>query len=494
MLGGSYLGVTQLMAASTQPPHLKAIFPVVALFDLYTVSYHGGVFYDDLHQHWSEFTKILDTEAVAAPVDEDKDESLLKAAIEEHKSSRPLIDIFSSLPYRDSVDKKTGAQPFYEWHPAGYIEEINQSGVPMYLFCGWFDSFTRDGFLMYRNFTTPRKMVMGNWPHNPHDPSVAREMLRVGIAEILRWFDYWLKGIDNGIMNDPPIHYHVMKAPGDNEWRSAEQWPLPEAKPTKYYFHKGPSGSVESVNDGILSLVPPYQESGKDDSPVDYSTTTGTATRWDNAVGGDFNYPDMTENDKKGLTYTTAPLPEDFELTGFPVVHLWVSSTAADGDFFVYLEEVDAEGISHYVTEGTLRAAHRALHEPYYDNLDLPFHRSHEEDMVGMVPGEPVELVFDLQPISNVFNTGNRLRVTITCADKDNALTPEISPSPVVSVYRNTKQGSYLLLPVFGPETEIGAEKQAGAALSLFTILIIAVGVVVLVIVFTAYIRSRFRK
>ncbi|MDH5468814.1 MAG: CocE/NonD family hydrolase, partial [Candidatus Aminicenantes bacterium] len=77
MMGGSYLGITQLMAAGTNPPHLKAIFPVVALFDVYPVGFHGGVFYDDLIRHWSELTRIMDTESVAAPVDEDEDHALL---------------------------------------------------------------------------------------------------------------------------------------------------------------------------------------------------------------------------------------------------------------------------------------------------------------------------------------------------------------------------------------------------------------------------------
>ena len=489
MAGGSYLGITQLMAAGTKPPNLKAIFPAVALFDIYAVAYPGGIFYDDFIKHWSDLTHVMDTKVIAAPVEEDKDETLLKSAIADHNRSRPLIDIFMPLKYRDSVDQGTGVQPFYAWHPAAYTQEINESGVPIYLWCGWFDSFTRDGFLMFRNFKNPRKIVMGAWSHSPRDPDIQKEEFLPAVVEEIRWFDYWLKGIDNGIMDEPPIRYHVMNAPKDNEWRTANEWPLPEQKPAKYYFREGPSGSVSSANDGLLRLDAPQNDSGKDEYTVDYTTTTGTATRWDNAVGGGFDYSGMTENDKKGLTYTTGVLEEDVEVTGHPVVHLWVSSTATDGDFFAYLEEVDAEGVSQYVSEGALRASHRAVHEPHYDNLGLPFHRSHEEDVIELTPGEPAELAFDLQPTSNVFNAGNRIRITVSGADKDNALTPEQSPPPTVTVYRNAGHASYISLPVIKAATEGPIEDESPLAL----ILGIALGVIIFVIIFTAFMRRRLR-
>jgi len=483
MFGGSYQGITQLMAASTKPPHLKAIFPIVALFDFYAFNYPGGVFYDDLIRTWSDLTKQLDTEMIAAPVDDDKDESLLKAAIEEHKLSRPLIEIFSPLKFRNSKDEFTGVMPFYEWHPAAFVKEINESRVPMYLWCGWFDSFTRCGFFMFRNFTTPKKMVRGTWSHSPRDREIAREEFGLAAVEQLRWFDYWLKGIDNGMMNEAPITYHVMKAPKDNEWRTAYQWPLPGEKPTKYYFLESPSGSAKSVNDGILSKVLPLSSTGKDVYSVDYTTTTGQNTRWDNAVGGGFEYPNMQENDEKSLTYTSAPLTENLEITGHPVVHLWISSTATDGDFFVYIEEVDENGVSHYVTEGAMRASHRALNEPYYDNLGLPFHRSHQEDVADLTPGEPVELVFDLQPTSNVFNARNQVRITIACADRDNAQTPEQSPPPTVTVYRNSERASYILLPVIG----VGGE----AAFPVLFVILVILGIAVLIIIFTTFMRRK---
>jgi putative CocE/NonD family hydrolase len=134
-------------------------------------------------------------------------------------------------------------------------------------------------------------------------------------------------------------------------------------------------------------------------------------------------------------------------VTGHPVIHLWVTSTAKDGDFFVYLEEAHRSGYSQYVTEGVLRASHRALSAAPFKYLNLPYHRSYQQDMAAL-PGQPVELVFDLLPTSNLFEAGNRIRVTVTCADRDNARSPALSPPPTVSLYRTAKYSSHLILPV----------------------------------------------
>jgi len=321
---------------------------------------------------------------------------------------------------------------------------------------------------------------MGAWSHSPRDPEIAQEEYGLVAVESLRWFDYWLKAVDNGIMDEDPICYHVMKGPKDNSWKTAREWPVTGVQPVPYYFHAGPSGSAASVNDGILSPGKPGGSSGKDEYTVDYSTTTGTSTRWDNAVGGDFGYPDMTANDGKGLTYSTPPLQEDVEVTGHIAARLWVSSTAADGDFFVYLEEVDGKGRSHYITEGAARASHRALHDPPYDNLGNPYHRSYEEDVKDLIPGEPVELAFDLHPTSNIFDAGHRIRIALVCADRDNASTPELSPPPTVSVHRNKDRASFISLPVAGAGQ---AEEYEG--LPLLLVVFIAVLIVIVVIVVT---------
>jgi putative CocE/NonD family hydrolase len=475
MFGGSYLGITQLMCAGKGPRHLKAIFPMVALYDFYPLAYHGGIFYNDHIQHWSDLTLMLDTRIVAVPVDNDPGKRQLKQAIKQHLGNRPLIRILSSLPYRDSKDEFTGVQPYYLWHPAAFTKEISQSGVAIYLWCGWLDSFTKDGFLMYANFTNPKKLVMGSWSHSPKDPEIIKELSSLLAVEQLRWFDYWLKGIDNGIMREPPIRYQLTNEPGRRQWYSATQWPLPGQSDGKYYLAAGPSGSVKSVNDGLLATTAPTAPSGVDVYTTDYSTTSGTTSRWDNAVGKGFGYPDMSANDAKGLTYTSQPLVEDLIITGHPVAHLWISSTAPDGDFFAFLEEVDTQGVSHYVSEGCLRASHRAQGQAPYDTLGLPYHRSHEEDLVELYPEEPVELVFDLQPTATLFNAGHRIRLTITCADMDNAKTAKYSPPPAIKLYRQQKHASFILLP------QKGDIKSETAAYSVLLIILMVLMVVALV-------------
>ncbi len=109
---------------------------------------------------------------------------------------------------------------------------------------------------------------------------------------------------------------------------------------------------------------------------------------------------------------------------------------------------------SHYITEGTLRASHRAISEPPHDHLGLPYHRSFAEDLADLPAGEPVELVFDLHPTSNIFDQGHRIRVTITFADRDNTQTPELSPAPTVSIYRNADYASYIILPIIPEDSQ----------------------------------------
>jgi putative CocE/NonD family hydrolase len=209
-------------------------------------------------------------------------------------------------------------------------------------------------------------------------------------------------------------------------------------------------------------------------------------------VGGGFGYDDMAGNDRKGLTYTTPPLAGDLNVTGHPVAHLWVSSTAEDGDFFVYLEEVDPQGVSHYVSEGAIKASHRALSEPYYDDLGLPFHRSYTEDARPLEPGRPMELVFDLQPTSNVFDAGNRVRITVVGADADNATPASENPPPTIKLYREKKRASYVSLPVVGGKAV--EERVAGEAGFSLAVALLLVGIVILVIIFALWMRRRFSK
>ena len=448
MVGSSYEGTNQLMVAAKKPPHLKAIMPAMAMFDIYDLGYPGGIFRFDLVKSWSELTRYIDTQKAPAPVDGDGKEKLLREALLARPQNRSAYDIVAALPNRDGVDSLTGEKIYQTWQPAGFVRAIKESGVAVYLICGWYDAYIRDGFLMFRNLGPRFKMVVLDCSHAPEDPTIVPEAVNILVSEQLRWFDHWLKGIDNGVTKEAPIQYQTNIEATTRVWRSADRWPLPEVETRCYYFQTGPAASVASVNDGRLLTASAREENGEDLYTVDYSATSGQNTRWDNTVAGNFAYPDMAANDARGLTYTTGPLGEDLEVTGHPVLHLWVTASVPDVDFIVFLEEVDAKGFSRYVSEGCLRASHRALSRPPYDNFDLPFHGSEKKEMAPLTTGRPVELVFDLLPVSNVFNKGNRLRLTITGTDKDNLETPVLEPAPRVTVFRKLKAASRLDLPV----------------------------------------------
>jgi len=500
MFGISYLAITQYMAASTTPPHLVAIMPDMAMFDVYSFAYPGGVFQDDFISEWSNIVKMLDTTAPAAPVDNDLGSKLLAKALKEHQKNSNPVDYTLKDAFRDSVLPGTDIQPNLDWSPHDYLKGIKEAGsrIAIYHVAGWFDMWPRDALIWFNNLANPQKIIILPWSHSHEYAKGWKETVAplVGFdlkfdigAEQLRWYDYWLKGIDNGIMSEPPICFFTMGAPEAQAMRYARQWPLLEEKPTRFYFQAGPSGSVKSAHDGLLAQGAPKRDPGKDDYVVDYTTATGKSTRWNNGRGGDFLYPDMAANDAKGLTYTSALLKSALEVTGHPVVHLWVSSTVPDGDFFAYLEEVDETGYSHYITEGVLRASHRKLAPPPYNYMDLPYHRSFEEDMEPLEAGLPEELVFDLHPTSNIFDAGHRIRLTITCADQLNFQTPELSPAPNVSVYRNKQFASYVELPVI-PK---GGAEESARGLILSTTLIV-IGIIIVVIVLFLFLRARLRK
>jgi len=445
MYGDSWQAMVQFAAASTGNPHLKAIFPCSGGLDLYAVSYPGGIYNQAFNTLFSRATSALET--LITPVDGDEDGVLLGQALAERlgstvgEESREALSAFS---LRDSTTSK--GTRWWEDVMGLYflLEQVNRSGVPIYGSNGWFDLFTRDMFLWHANLTVPRRLHVRPLDHGKMGDSGAD--LDYG-AEALRWFDYWLKGIDNGIMDEPPIHYYVMGAPGEEAWRFAEQWPLPGQQVTRFYLAGGRTGSVNSVNDGFLRPDPPGASDAYDAYEVDYSTTSGPRSRWA-AVLEPADYPDMRANDEKALTYTTPPLETDVEVTGHPVVSLCIVTDAPDVDLFVYLEEVDRRGRSTYVTEGVLRASHRALGEPPFDNLGLPYHRSYESDVSPIPAGEPVELTFDLLPTSRLFRQGHRIRVTVACADADNFDTAAPVPLPEIHLLRNATHASFVELPV----------------------------------------------
>ncbi len=453
MQGASYLGMTQYMAASQAPPALKAIFPNVAGFDLYDVIYPGGVYRLDMIRHWDELTEQLDNEWLAPRVDADEEGKMLEQAVAQHEDNWEVAINYRKARFRDSA---SNGYSYLTHNPAPHLAQINHAQIPAYHWCGWYDIFVTDALIWYANYRGPQRLAIGSWPHAATpDPRVMMERIRLRSAEQHRWFDCWLKGIDNGIMDEDPINIATLDDPGDASWSSSPQWPLPKQEYHRFVFAGGPSGSVESVNDGTLVHVEYNNKADgagdRDQYEINLETTTGSATRWDNAVGaGVMNYGDMSENDALCLTWTTDVLPEDVNITGHPVVTLFVESSAGDADFYVLLEEIDADGKSHYVSEGVLRASHRDVSPAPWSNLDLPFQRSFAADQRELDSGVVMKLEMDLHPVSNIFNAGHRIRVAIMGADRDNTEPPPVSPGTTITIHRSAEYPSGIQLPVVG--------------------------------------------
>ncbi len=477
MHGRSYPGLTQYHAAALAPPSLKAIFPEMAGPSLYDFIFTGGTYKRDFTEVWARYTEGLDRGEPDPPAraDEDADGSQRDAALREHGGNLNASVIGLRATFRDS-ELPTPSGATWSWEVAGVLDDaaaIDDSGVAIYHVLGWFDTFTTQQAMLYGNLSrVPQKMMIAPWVHTG---GMRSDLLK---CEILRWYDYWLKGIDNGIMKEPPIHYFMMRGnnsvPGDGEaslsedelraenpaaWRAARQWPPADLAPLHLYLGAGPSGTVDSVNDGKLVTSPPTSARDHDVYLVDFTTRTGSFTRWTNSYGarraepeGTTFFDERTRENRKALTYTSATLSHDLPVVGYPVVRLWVSSTDGDGELYVWLDEVDDSGRSHYVTEGALRASHRALGQAPWNNFGLPFHRSFAEDM-SPLPDHPVELAFDLMGTANVFDAGHRIRVTVAGASaRDFAVYPDSDgrQPPTLSIFRSQVCPSGLELPVVG--------------------------------------------
>jgi putative CocE/NonD family hydrolase len=441
MYGDSWQGQTQLAAASSGNRHLKAIFPAATWLDNYSsIMYPGGV-YDKAFANFFAWTQKILSSEVITPVDRDRDGALLAQARQERAQGAgpSFADFTRMFSFRDSAIPN-GMRPWIDAAAAyPFLERINRAGVPVYLVGGWFDICTRDMFLWYANLSVPKRLTVRPLDHSQVDSS---QFDLDYASEMHRWFDYWLKGIDNGIMKEPPIRVYVMTGEKAGAWKSVDAWPLKDQEMGRFYF-----GGGKTLDQGALASSSATAAEVFDTYTVDYSTTTGKVSRW-SAANWAHKYPNMRANDAKALTYTTPPLEASVQVVGHPVMHVWLSTDSPNLDVFAYLEEVDANGDSTYITEGNLRASHRALGQAPYHNLGLPYHSYFKTDQKPIPPGEPVELVFDLLPTAHQFSKGSRIRVAIACADADNFETPVVAPAPGIRLLRDSDHPSFIQLPV----------------------------------------------
>jgi hypothetical protein len=447
MMGQSYLATSQYLAAAQGNPALKCIAPRYSLLDLYDVVYPGGVLDTLFIERYKLLTGLLDLNLTGSgvwpskPVDEDTDGSLLDDASAEHMQNFDMTTTAPLVPYRDStlVAGDGTTLGYGDMGVSGHLQEIEDSGVAIYHMGGWLDGYTRDTLTMQATMKNSGKTLM--WPYNHlqlRDLPAGNPDLEMSSVEHVRWFDWCLKGIDNGINEEPPYYFYTM---GKDEWRFSDQWPLPEQKPTPYYL----------AADDALTITAPAEADAFDEYLTDYSASSGPGTRWLCLTGGNCEYGDRAVLDKKNLTYTTAPLEQDLEVTGHPIAHLFLSSTATDGALFVYLEDVDESGAVTYVTEGELKLSLRKL-QPRPWAPDLPWARAYEQDESLLTPDLVEEIVLDLQPTSYVFPAGHQLRISIAGWDNYNFGGPRFDTPPTLQMYRDSARASYVELPIIEGE------------------------------------------
>ncbi|MEM8988090.1 MAG: CocE/NonD family hydrolase [Pseudomonadota bacterium] len=472
MIGVSYMAGTQYLIASENPSALKAIFPIHAVFDNFEPLAPNGVFNTRMRPYMDRLDENAGRSESEGPrvtaVDGPNAEALFAEAQDEHRQFDRMAELLRNLP--DYMSARDAYEPFTKRTETGTqisyhrLDGVNEWGGPIYHWGAWNDYAPLAMLRWFINYHGPDKLVMSPATHSRDEPGDPRgiEDFRIRAAEAARWFDYWLKGIDNGVMDDPSVryalqidgHYSDRDAEskytiGSWKWRTAENWPPKGVSEISLSFADGQSNTVNSVNDGFLVSGVPVAI-GSDDYKVDPTVTTGLATRLADSYGivPYLQYPDMRENDRKSLTYTTEPLEKDIDVVGAPVVLVYAKSTAPDGAIFARLEEVDEDGYSTLVSFGALKASHRTLGDAPYDTFGDPWPTSMTADIEAAAPfnSEIARLEFALQPTATRFRAGKRIRIALSGVDADNY--ELIEPDATVTVMFGDQYTSMLRLPV----------------------------------------------
>ena len=438
-LGNSYTGNTALWLASTMHPAVKAVIPRHYEFDLYAETpYPGGVLTDWMVKTWNEGNRQLDTNPGVRLIDEDVDQKLYKEATARRAEN---IDVYAVALKTTFRDDRAFGYSLDELSLHSYRAQIEKSNVAINNWGGWFDAHTADAILKtFLTLKNHQRAVIGPWNHgatqnaSPYQTPESRRVMQS--YEWLRFFDHYLKGIDTGLDTEKRLYYFTV---GEERWKATNMWPVAGTQMTRWYFGENNS----------LSAKAPDGKSTEDRYAIDFDATTGEKNRWHTQVGGEVVYLDRADEDKKLLVYTSEPLEADMEITGHPIISLFITSTHTDGAFYVYLEEIDDKGRVTYLTEGQLRALHRRLSsEPSPTKLPVPYHTFAKKDAMPLVPGQTAELKFHLQPISVLVKKGHRLRVAIAGHDKETFTRIPAEGNPTIAVRRSKGALSSIELPV----------------------------------------------
>jgi predicted acyl esterase len=414
-LGISYHAAFQWRVASLNPPSLKAIMPWEGRADQYRdQAYHGGIFAMGFIARWHNHNTALH----------------LLGKTRSYNPDAFQNDMLWNY-MRNSLDSDYWRKNSARW---------DKITVPVYSVGNW------GGFAMHLRGNTEgymsaaskhRKLRIHSGSHyHPFHSEEAR-------LDQLRWFDYWLKGIDTGIMNEPPVKLEIRTGGSKQPYpfRFEDDWPIPRTQWTKYFLRIDRQGSEDpAAHEGEL-----VTESPKTLATVDYKQSA----------------PTRPGKMPRGVSFVTPPLAEDLEITGPIVLNVWVSSSGEDTDIFATLRNIGPDGKDLYevgqqeeplqcVTKGWLRASHRKLDveqsRPY-----RPYH-AHDERQ-WLKPDAIVECQVEIWPTSMVFRKGHRIRLDISPADGVGTqhfthFHADYNQGAQTTLHSGGDKPSYLLLPV----------------------------------------------
>ena len=411
MFGGSYVGATQMLAASSNPPHLVGIFPYVTAMEYYEGwTYEGGALMQWFASSW---TSGLTEDTVRR-----KTAALNRSSQWVEQLPADDYRLFNAptatevAPYfRDWVEHETDDD---YWRKIRVSDFYNKMNVKALHAGGWHDIFSGGSI---RNFMRLQKeaptreardgqrLLMGPWAHAATSPEGKIGDVTFGSqavldmnATIVKWYDFAIKGQQNEFATAAPVKIFVM---GDNVWRAEKEFPLARTSYTKYYLHAS-KGAQSVSGDGLLSTASPQKERADtyDYDPASPVRTIGGRLCCGGLPPGPF---DQSPNESRSdvLVYSTPPLDRDVEVTGFITVDLYAATSAADTDFTAMIVDVDAKGYARYLGDGVIRARFR----------------NSREKPEPIEPGKIYKYAIDLWATSNVFKAGHRIRVYVSSSN-----------------------------------------------------------------------------
>jgi putative CocE/NonD family hydrolase len=273
-----------------------------------------------------------------------------------------------------------------------------------------------------------------------------------GRRDQIRFFDYWLKGIDNGIMGEPPVKLAIRKGRDEIEWRYEHEWPLKRTQWTKFHFDLSKPVPGIAENSGGLVSTNPDKSAARAYPATSLGSMGSTSAASSQVMGGGIK-PGM------GISLETPPMPQDMEVTGPVAASFWVSSSTEDMDLFLTIRNIDADGNEIMetgqqgapvpVAKGWLRVSHREL-DPKLSLPYRPYHR--HQRRLYLTPGEIVKVDVEIWPTSMVFRRGHRIRLDIQPRDGVGSASymhyHADYNTGTNTIHAGGEHESYLLLPV----------------------------------------------